>query len=110
MAQRVTARRGAAGLATLRLRVGSSLGAQAEETRAGPMGTSDRAGNGGERAVAPVLIEEAVLQHDDAVGLAAPLTQQSGSRLQRRGGAQRGLAPLDEHVREGAPPSSPPLA
>jgi len=37
------------------------------------MGAGDGAGDSGERTVAPIPVEEAVLQDGDAVALAAPL-------------------------------------
>src|SRR5690349_14993734 len=106
MAQRFTAlrRSGPVDLATLDpgARGGRVLWlAESEESRTGPMGAGDGVGNGGERAVASVLIKEAVLQHDDAMGLAAPLADESSPRLERGASTEAGLAPLCDGTREG---------
>src|SRR5689334_12313140 len=81
MAQRVTVRRRMPALATLGLGSRPSVYAETEEPRTGPMGASDHAGDGGERAIALILVKEAVVQHEDGMRLAAPLAHESSPGL-----------------------------
>src|SRR5579872_2787722 len=83
MAHRVTARRGVLSLATLGLRVLPRLRTETEEARSGPMGASYHVGDGGERAIALVLVKETVVQHEDAVCLATPLAHEPSPGLLR---------------------------
>src|SRR5262252_8239645 len=85
MAQRRVVPRGwAFGLAGLRIGMLSvparwlRWSGQAEEARAGPGCTGDDFGDVRERAVALPLMLEAVLQHPDGVGPAAPGPDQGG--------------------------------
>src|SRR5690348_9920784 len=109
MAHRVTVRRGT-GLATLSLGVPLSPQAETEEARAGPMCAGDHAGDGGERAIALVLIEEAVVQHEDAMGLAAPLAHEPSSGLLPGAGLEGDLTRLRHGPRESLEPPPHSLA
>src|SRR5271167_1650565 len=53
---------------------------EAEEQRSRPVGAGDRAGDFGQRLVAPTSVNDVVVEHRDAVMDAAPLPDQHGTR------------------------------
>src|ERR1700738_2937757 len=71
------------------------LFAQAKEPGARPMYPGDPLGNHGQRAIAPALVFEPVLAHEDGMGVSAPLPHQGRAGLQHSAGIERTSASLD---------------
>src|ERR1700712_4358021 len=96
MAQRVASGRPVRGSLLLRAMAYLALGqwwlqwwprfVQPEEAWAGPVRAGHFVGDLRQRGVAPALVLEAVLEHQDGVGLAAPGAHQLGARLEAEHG------------------------
>src|SRR6202047_2036064 len=87
--------------------------AETKEPGTRPMCPGDPLGNHGQRAIAPAVVYEPVLAHEDGMGVPAPLPHQGRAGLRRSAGVERTSASLKlsrqnlQAALQGAAPGAP---